>query len=233
MAGCATCPDPVKAVLRRRVAGDLARVRAVKYATTALNRALTELANKISDDLVALIAMVGNIPEPVIDLSELIAWLTCPLLPIALLEDPSLKNDLFHVLDPEIQKQKLKSMLKAYVEDLSRIYDEALRRLNSYDLIRLAKKYLDELRRIDLDAESFARSLIITATIAGLGVVDPGCAVEYNAGPYAAFALETSTFVFTDLYPSGFDPQVAAVMDQLAEAERKLSGWRLLIITGI
>lgn len=233
MAGCATCPPAVKAVLRRRVQQDLDRVLFIKYLTTSFNRALNELAAKIANDLAALLNLVAAIPSPVIDLSEIIAWLTCPLLPIAILEDPSLKNDAFEALDPRQQKRILLAMLSAYVDDITNIYMTGLRALESYDLIALAQKYLDELKRLDLDAESFARSCIITATVAGLGIVDDGCKEEYNIGPYARFTEEISTFSFTSTYPSGFDPQVATVMDALANAEAKMAGWRLLIVTGL
>jgi hypothetical protein len=233
MPGCATCPDPVKSVLRRRVNLDLQRVRAIKQMTTAVNRLVTELADKVTADLSLLIQLVGNIPEPVIDISELINWLTCPLLPIAILEDQRVGQAAFDALDPAVQIQKLKSMLAAYVEDLNNIYRTALRALNSYDIIALLQKYLDELKRIDLDAESFARSVAITATVAGLGQADAGCLTEFNEGPYAEFAQEITTFSFTGLYPTGFNANVATVMNHLAEAERKLSGWRVLIVTGL
>lgn len=233
MAGCATCPPPVKAVLRRRVSRDLHRVRAIKDLTTALNRLLTELVVKVTNDLTALIALVGNIPEPVIDISELIDWLTCPLLPVAILEDQRVGQAAFEALDPDTQIRALKGMLAAYVEDLETVYRTGVAALESYELIQLLQKYLDELKRIDLDAESFARSVVITATVAGFAISDDGCKEEYIEGPYAEFADEITNFSFTSTYPQGFDANVTVVMDQLAEAETKLAGWRLLIVTGL
>jgi len=233
MPGCATCPPPVKAVLRRRVNKDLARVRAVKEMTTALNRLLTELVDKATADLIRLIRMVEAIPEPVIDITELINWLTCPLLPVAILEDPSIAREAFEALDPRKQIALLKRMVAAYVDDLQNIYYTALRTLESYDLVKMAQKYIDELKRIDLDAESFARSVIITATVSGLGEADDGCKAEFFAGPYNEFVEEISNFSFTGLYTEGFDANVQAVMDELARAEAKFAGWRLVIVTGL
>jgi hypothetical protein len=233
MPGCATCPPAVKSVLRRRVRSDLYRVRAIKEMTTAVNRLITDLTDKVTADLTALIKLVGDIPSPVIDISEIINWLTCPLLPLAILEDPRVGQAAFDALDPKLQKQLLLSMLAAYVDDLDRIYREGLAALQSYDLIRYLQKYLDELRRLDLDAESFARSVTICATVFGLGRADSGCMQEYEDGPYNEFVEEISTFSFTGLYPSGFDPNVTAIMDHMAEAEAKLKAWRLIIVTGL
>lgn len=212
---------------------DLDKVLSIEQLTRDLNQLLIQLVAQIGNDLVKITALVQAIPDAVLDISDLVDWVTCPLLPLAILEDGRAGQAAFAALDPNLQVQKLKDMLSAYVDSLSAIYFAGLEALNSYGLIKLMTGYIDQLKRIDLDADSFARSVTITATIAGLALSDAGCAQEYVQGPYADFAAAITDFTFTGLYPGGFDAVVTPVMDQLSQGEARLGAWRALIVTGL
>lgn len=221
MPGCGSCPDFVKAVLRARVSQDLRRVRAIKAMTGAFNEALTGLIDRVDQDELDVIN--NNIPGPFsLTPSDVVNLFLCPLFPLALLEDPTMTTAVFSNADSDYQLSKVKDMFRKHAQQVGESYDNALKNTKSYEVTSIADRYMSELKRINLNASNYARSVIICATIIGLSGVDDSCAKEYQEGPYNEFSNEISTFAFTGLYPAGFDRRVSTLINRVAVARNKI-----------
>lgn len=214
MSSCG-CPDAVIFHLRSRVQRELEKVRAIKRSTGLFDSATSEVIGLAGGDIDTA---VGLIPaaSPV-DFLDLLAYLTCPLTPLAVgLGITDLQD-----LDPTIALNKVSELRGSEVESARSNYEGSLRRSTNANLIKIARKYVSELLRIRFDANTFAEAVLISATV--LAVCGTS---EYNSGPYAAFALEIQDFSFQNGVPSTLSQNAAAVVQKLLRAEQKFKELR-------
>lgn len=221
-------PAPLLAVLTMQVTADLAKLRAVRRATTNYNLTLQGLASVVNQDLQALRDTVDAIPAPSLTLADMNSWLLSPLLTLVLEQDPQTMKDTFANLDAHLQQAKLAAVIRDYARQLTMVYEDALKALSSYAVLKLAKTYLSELGRIDYRPDNYSRSLRIVSQVHGLVSVDPSLLDVYNNGPFRSFEYESAGFTYLTTVPDEFDQNVKVFLTYLATADDKLRGWRVL-----
>ena len=206
---CANCPDAVIVVLRNIVQAELDKVRSRKNITSLFSRALTDLAG-LAD--AAVLAALNAIPTvTLIDFSDIIAYLTCPLTPLALgLDDTGALTS----LDPRVQLRRLQNLFKAQIDKARRDFEDFLDAASTNQIIALARRYANELVRQRFDPVSFAKAILVSSTVLSV------CGLtEYQAGPYQAFANEIVDFSLVGGVPANLDNNVAALVQKLVSAE--------------
>lgn len=213
------CPDAVVYALRGRVQRELDKVLAIKNATGLFNRAAKDVVGNAGDDIDAA---VGTIPSASpIGYLDLIQYLTCPLTPLAL----GLSITDITDLDPTIALNKVKALRSGEIEHARKNYEDTLSRSPNSGLIKIARKYVNELLRLQFDASSFTEAVIISAT-----VLSACGTAEYNSGPYASFANAVTDFSFQNGVPTGLDQNAAAIVQKLLNAETKFKQLREAIV---
>ena len=201
--------------LRGRVQRELDKVLAITNSTTLFNSASKDVVGNAGADIDAA---VGVIPSAApINYLDLLAYLTCPLTPLAL----GLSITDITSLDPTIALNKAKGLRLGEIQQARKNYEDSLSRSPNSGLIKVARKYTNELVRLQFDATSFTEAVIISATVLAVCGTD-----EYNAGPYAAFANATTNFSFANGVPSGLDQNAAAIVQKLLNAEQKFKSLR-------
>jgi hypothetical protein len=218
--GCDTCPELVVGTIAREVQRTLDKVRRIKALTTMFNRLFSEVAGKIQVDLEALVALI---PEPpVLDISDIVAYYTCPLTPVALEIDLTILQK----MDPREVGVRLRRILREESNAVVRLYEEAVLRSADYNLLRLLRSYLREMYRVMEDASEFILEYPINAGRAALVKVLCPAIYADSSRPFKALIDELTTWSFDGILPSGVDERGRAVMRILARAEAKLLAWR-------
>ena len=208
---CENCPDAVTFTLRDIVQTELDKVQALKNLSTVVSRALQDVAALAIETVDAALELIPTLPG--LNFSEILGYLTCPLTPLALAVD---FEQFASALDPTVQLQRIKSLGRASLNASRRAYEDFLAASDFRQVIGLARRYSGEFTRIKFDAVSFAKAIVISATV--LAVCGQ---TEYQEGPYQEFANELTTFSLTGGIPSGIDVNVAALLQRLIEAETR------------
>lgn len=209
------CPEAVVYVLRSRVQRELDKVLAIKNATGFFNNASKDV---IGGAGAGIDTAVAAIPAPVpLNYLDLIEYLACPLTVLAL----GLSLVDFTALDPNIALNKVKGLKTGEMENARKNYETALAQDPQAGLIKIARKYVNELTRLAFDSASFTEAVIISASVLSLCGQD-----EFEAGPYARFAAAATDFSFQNGVPSGLDQNAAAVVQKLMQAETKFKQLR-------
>jgi hypothetical protein len=208
---CANCPDAVTFTLRNKVRATLDSVRSIKSLTDAFSRALREIAGLAFLDIEALLNAIPDIP--VIDFTDILAYLTCPLTPLAIAVDDISE---FEDVNPNAQLSTFKSLAKAEIDEARRAYEDTIRTSDFRQVINIARNYANELVRARFNEAAFAEGLLIAATVLGVCGED-----EYQEGPYQDFANEVQGFSLTGGIPSDLDPNAAAIVQRLVQSEEK------------
>lgn len=213
------CPEAVIYSLRSIVQAELDKVRAILRATSFFDRAIREVAGVLGEILDAALAAI---PDPVvIDVSSILDYLTCPLLPLALGLDLVDIED----LDPGILLAKLKALKAAEIEDARQAYEAFLRAAEHAQLLFVASTYTRNLSRLRFDAASFAKAVLISATVLAVCGEE-----EYQAGPYEEFATVIQDFNMDNGVPSSLSDNAAAIVQKLLQIEQKFKALRVTII---
>lgn len=216
MPGCDDCPDFIKSAVRAPVQLALDQLLAIKKLTNALDVVLNDISSGVA---ATLTAVVDAIPDPAdFGLTAILDTLTCPITPIALFLNPT---DLA-LLDPRELYKRLQGTIEAHIEKIIADYDAARTALADFNVIEIAKRSFDDLKRIELDAVNYARALAITVAVKGL------CLEEFAEGPYDEFEAESTGFTLSDLVPDSLGTNAKALLDELQRAENKFLAWRLL-----
>lgn len=208
---CSGCPDAVTYTLRDVVQVELDKVRAIKNLSTVVSRALQDTAALAIETLDAALDLIPTLPG--IDFTEILSYLTCPLTPLALAVD---FDQFASALDPTVQLQRLKALGRASLNAARREFEAFLDASDFKQIIGLARRYAGEFTRIKFDAVSFAKAIVISATVLAVCGED-----EYRDGPYLEFANELTNFSLTAGVPTGIDTNVAALLQRLIEAESR------------
>lgn len=209
------CPDPVVYTLRGRVQRELDKVLAIKTATGFFNSATKDVVGGAGPDIDNAVAAIPSAGD--LDFTDILEYLTCPLTPLAL----GLNLTDLSALDPTLLLNKVKGLRSGELENARKSYETSLSSSPSGGLIKIARKYTNELLRLQFDATSFTEAVIISATVLALCGSE-----EYEAGPYAAFANATSDFSFQNGVPSTLDQNAAAIVQKLLTAEAKFKQLR-------
>ena len=217
---CDTCPDAVVATIAAQVQRTLDKVRRIKWVTESFNRLLAQIGDKIIDDIDELVDLIPD--PPVLDISDLVAYFTCPLTPVALEIDLTLIEN----MDPRIIGIRIQRILKYEVAQVIRLYNEALARLRSYDLVKLIQRYIAEIYRAMGDAAEFIAEYPINAARAlTVQVLCPKIYAD-TALPFKALIDELSNWSFDGIIPSGIDARAQAAVRSVARGEAKLLQWK-------
>lgn len=212
------CPDTIVYALRSRVQQELDKVLAIKTSTNFFNNAAKDVVGDAGSDIDS--AVSGIPAPPTYDFAEMVKYLTCPLTPLAL----NLSITDIASLDPTIALNKIKGLNSGQIENARTSYEKTLSIAPTAGLIKVARKYANELLRLQFDAASYTEAVIISATVLAVCGEE-----EYNAGPYAAFANATTDFSFVAGVPSGLSQNAAAITQKLLAAEAKFKQLRKAI----
>ncbi|RKX63112.1 MAG: hypothetical protein DRP42_08005 [Tenericutes bacterium] len=216
---CTPCPDYIKFAVRRPVSDALAQVNAIKKLTTALNAAMTGLMGDVKD---AVAAVVDAIPAPpAFDLSEMLDLITCPLTPVAIGLNPALLAS----IDPRELFRLVQQQFNAYISEIRKNYEDALQALQEWNVVRILKQYLEDLKRVEFDEADF---LVAGAIVIYVKAVCPDD--EYLDGPYQAFEEAVTGWSLDGLIPTGLDSDVNDVMLELNRAEATFALWKALAV---
>lgn len=220
---CPGCPQQVVEAVASRVQETLDQVRRVKYLTTAFARFFGELADNIQEDLSFLVDIIPT--PPVLNISDITAYYTCPLTPIALLVENAAT---MQAMDPRRVVQRAIALYRGQINRILADYEEVIRRLQSYNLIQMARRYLAEIRRVLKNFDEFVVDLGVR--LGYCGYVKATCPALYASSyyPFSALVHEVSDWTFDGVLPSGIDKRAEAVMRTLSEAEVKLMAWRTI-----
>lgn len=219
---CTDCPDLVVSTIAAQVQGTLDKIRRIKWVTTSFNRLLAQIGDKVVDDLTTLIDLIPD--PPVLDISDIVDYFLCPLTPLALEIDPSI----FANMDPRQIAVRIRRIVKNVTADVIRLYNEALRLLRSYDLVRIMQRYVAEIYRAMGDAFEFIAEYPIN--VGRSLTVQVLCPDIYNnpRWPFKALVAEISNWSFDGIIPTGIDPRAAGNVRLVAQAEAKLLQWKAL-----
>lgn len=219
---CTDCPDLIVSTIAAEVQGTLDKVRRIKYVTESFNRLLAQIGDKVLDDLNTLVDLIPD--PPTLDISDIIDYFLCPLTPIALEIDPSLLAN----MDPRLVAVRLRRIVKNMTAEVIRLYNEALRLLKSYDIVKIMQRYVAEIYRAMGDAFEFIAEYPINAGRAlTVKVLCPDI-YESNRWPFKALVTELSNWSFDGIVPSGLDERAASSVRLVAAAEAKLLQWKTL-----
>lgn len=209
------CPDAVTATLRRIVQDELDKAKAVLRKTGLFNAAVGDSVGAVGLDLDQANA---EIPLPLaLDPSTILQYLTCPLLPLAI----GVQAGDIASLDQTALFTKIKGLGKGELDQARRNYDVSLESSSNAQLIKIARTFVKELLRIDFSQVTFARAVLISATVLQLCGQE-----EYTEGPYQEFANIASQISFSGGVPSGLSPNAAAIVSKLLIAETKFKALR-------
>lgn len=224
MSLCSNCPAQVINVIAGQVSDILGRVERMQELTVNFNAAfLRTLTVTIQDDLNAWIAAIPL--PPVIDLTSILAYLTCPLTPLALNIDPLLLAN----MDPRQLYYLLVDEWNQTAIDVNAAYIQSTANLNSARLIQFAQLYMQELYQTMGDPFEFQLNLATaTGYTAYISQVCPDLYINPQY-PFAAFTAAITDFTFNGLLPNGIDPAVLPVLNMVVEAETRILGWKTLL----
>lgn len=208
---CSNCPDAVTFTLRDIVQTELDNVRSIKNLSTSISRALQDVAQLAVDTVERAIDLIPVLPG--LDFTEILGYLTCPLTPLALAVD---FEQFANALDPTVQLQRLKALGRSVLNNARREFEAFLAASDYRQIIGIARKFANEFLRIRFNPVSFAKAVVISATVLAVCGQE-----EYEAGPYLEFANELTNFSLTGPIPSGLDVNVSALLQRLIEAETR------------
>lgn len=208
---CSNCPDAVTFTLRDIVQTELDNIRSIKNLSTSISRALQDVAQLAVDTVERAIDLIPVLPG--LDFTEILGYLTCPLTPLALAVD---FEQFASALDPTVQLQRLKALGRSVLNNARREFEAFLAASDYRQIIGIARKFANEFLRIRFNPASFAKAVVISATVLAVCGQE-----EYEAGPYLEFANELTNFSLTGPIPSGLDVNVSALLQRLIEAETR------------
>lgn len=211
MATCGECPDAVIFTLRDTVQQELFKVRSIIDLAPRVSDALANVATLAIDTVDQALGLVPALP--ILDFAEILSYLTCPLTPLALLVD---FEQFASILDPTVQLQRLKSLATASLNAARRAYEDFLTDSEFAQVIGLARRFANEFVRISFNPISFARAIVISASVLTLCGEE-----EYTNGPYLEFANTIQGFSLVGGLPTSMDQNVAALIQRLLEGEAR------------
>lgn len=213
---CLTCPEAVLSTLRRKVRGELDKLRAILSLARMFNEAFADLVGTAVEDADSA---VDGIPDPVsLGFLDILAYATCPLTPLALGlgELTELTN-----LDPQAQLARIKDLSTGDIDDARSSYENVLENSVNAKLIKQARRFEREMRRLRFDADSFAEALVIAATVQSVCGQE-----EFQFGPFQEFATLADGFSFVGGVPGILNQNLAALVQKLAQGEAKFKALR-------
>jgi len=209
------CPDAVIYSLRKIVQVELDKVRAIINATSYFDQAAKDVVGFAGDDIDSA---AGAIPSPLsISFTDILEYITCPLLPLAL----GLTLADIQDLDPTVQLQKVKDLKAGEIQEARETYEAGLSSSDNAKLIGVARKYTKEMERLRFDSVTYANAVLISATVLAVCGTE-----EYQAGPYEEFATVIQDFDMANGVPSGLSGNSAAIVQKLMNAEAKFKALR-------
>jgi hypothetical protein len=188
---------------------------------------LDALADKIVDDISNL---AGTIPTPSIpdfgNPLQVLQLLTCPLTPLALVEDPDLLNE----VDPNILRAKFSRIIRYQCQYVTANYEAHVDSLQSADIINMFRGFLKDVYRVLLNPTDFVISFALSSAYSL--IVQSICPDTFDdeTYPFKAFDEARSSFSFDGLVPGGMPSNATAVCSTLAVPELKLQDWQRLTI---
>lgn len=213
---CGTCPDAVTQTLRRKVRAESDKLAAIIDATSFFNDAFRSITGSAVNSVGSAVNAIPS-PSP-LDFFDLLAYVTCPLTPLALAVD-----DISELtsLDPEAQMKRVRSLGSGDIANARRVYENALRTSPDAAVISQARRYEQKLRRLQFSATSFAEAMVISAT------VFTTCGQEeFEEGGFNTFVQLAQGFSFTGGVPSTLDQNLAALTQRLSIGEAKFKALR-------
>jgi len=221
MSACGNCPDAVTYTLRETVQVELDKVQALSDLGGFVSRALQDVALLAIDVIDTALNAIPVLPG--LDFAEILGFLTCPLTPLALVVD---FDQFINELDPTIQLQRVKSLGRSLVNKARRDYEDIINASDFRQVINLARRYSNEFLRLAFNPVSFAKAVVISATVLAVCGEE-----EYQAGPYQDFANAISNFsVSTNGVPASMDQNVAALVQRLIEADLRLKAMAVVLV---
>jgi len=212
------CPDAVVRSLRKLVQTELDKVRAIINATQFFDQAVADIIGLAGADIDVASAAIPTASP--IDFTDLVEYALCPLLPLAI----GLELADFQDFDPTTQLQKVKALQVGDITEARKAYEATLLAGDNAKIVTIAPKYTKELERLRFDATTFAKAILISATVLTI------CGqAEYQAGPYEEFATVIQDFDMGNGVPSGLSQNAAAVVQKLQQAEAKFKALRATI----
>lgn len=214
---CSLCPNYITEATRAPVAAALGQVRSVKKRAASINVALKGLVGTAAADVATIVALIP-VP-PVLDLTQIVSIIACPLTPLALALDAgiTLAN-----LDPKEVYRLVQRTIAKFTAKINADFEAGLESLASAKVVLPAKRFLDDLLRINLSATLLAEAVTIVA------FVKTTCPEEFAAGPYQEFEDEITDFSLDGVVPSGLDSDVDGLLTGLQTGETQIGAWRVL-----
>lgn len=213
---CSLCPNYITAAVQKPVEEALGQVRSVKRRAQSVNAALKGIVGSAVADIAGVVSLIP-IP-PILDIPEIISIIACPLTPLALALDATLIAN----LDPRELYGLVQKQIVQFTKDVIKNYEEGLKLLGSFKVVGIAKRFLEDLLRINLDAVLLAEATAIAV------FVQATCPEEFEDGPYQAFLDEITDFSLDGVVPSTLDSDVSGVLTQLQVGDTQISAWKTL-----
>ena len=215
---CEDCPPFIRTAVEAPVVEATRNIRAIKQMSNFLNEALKTLVEDLQSKIATVVAAIPL--PPIVDLGFVVDLLTCPLTPVAVALDPVI----LAALDPEALWKQAQGAFQAYLSQIVSDYENALADLQEFNVVKLAKQYYEDLKRIALDVEVLAFAVAITE------YVKVTCPDEFANGPYQEFEDEVDGFTLAGLFVpvDELDPEVVDTMLELGAAEAIFEAWRVL-----
>ncbi len=214
---CSDCPIIVVETIAFTVRRMLAQVRALKALVDGHNAILAAIADKIVDDLNVLVDLIPD--PPLLDLTDIAAYLTCPLTPLAV-------ANILIAGDPRVIAMELRRLASKANISIQANYLIALRALTSAELVFIVQRFVREVFRVVGDITAFSR--LYPLALANCAYVRVACPTTYEDPqyPFKALVEELTDWSFNGLLPSGIDQKAEEVCGLVARAELKLMTWR-------
>jgi hypothetical protein len=239
MSCSSTCPAQVIDVLANQASDLLGQIQRIVQLTYNFNGAFLQmLVVKVTDDLDAWIAAIPL--PPTVSLTAILEYLTCPLTPLSLLENPGLWGpgpiDYTAILSntpPGDLYRQLTQQWRQSAKAVRVAYEKSTAALNSAFLVQFMRMYKRELNQALGDPYTF--SLNLATALGNATYVSQVCPDIYQnpAYPFAQLTEVLNTFTFDGFLPNGFDPSVLPVLNKVIEAETRILGWQTLLVAQV
>jgi len=190
-------------------------LRAVLRLTNFFNDAVGAIAGAVFDDVCAA---VDAIPLPVpTTFIDLLAYLTCPLTPLALIN-----GDIASLIESDVNSQlkAVQNFNQGIIDRARRSYEDILGSSINAKLIDQIRKYDRQLRQLSFDPVSFAEAVVATA------IVQSVCDDDEFDDVFVDFAKLSDGFAFSGLVPTGLSTDAAAVLAKFSQGELKFKALR-------
>lgn len=211
---CSLCPDYITSAVQKPVEEALGQVRSVKRRALSVNASLKGIVGSAAADVAGVSALIPL--PPVIDLTEIAAIIACPLTPLALALDAAVIAN----LDPKELYGLVQKQIVQFTKDVIKNYEAGLKALGTFKVVGIAKRFLEDLLRINLDAVLLAEATAIAV------FVQSTCPEAFAAGPYQEFLDEITDFSLTGVVPSTLDSDVSGVLIQLQIGDAQIKVWK-------